>query len=124
QAWVVGGISAAMIAILALTGSQPAKTAANVAAAGPLVTEPSQGRIHDYQTRIDEQTRKLADEQARLAQAKQTLAVAASASPGIVHDAPRRDDMPPSTEDTDRQSLQREQMERNYRSLFASNVAA
>jgi type IV secretory pathway VirB10-like protein len=124
QAWIVGGISATMIAILALTGGQPTKPSTTVAAAGPLVTEPSQGRIHDYQARIEEQTRELVDEQARLAQAKQTLAVASSGTVPMTGGTPRADEVAQTAADTDRQSLQREQMERNYRSLFASNVAA
>src|SRR5712691_2194035 len=80
QAWVVGGIAATMIVILALTGNSPAKPATTGAPlpAIAVVTDPSQARIHDYQIRIDEQTRKLAEEQARLAHATQALTVTTS----------------------------------------------
>src|SRR6185295_12388655 len=74
QAWIVGGIAATMIVILALTGNSPAKPpAGSPSPAIAVVTDPNQARIHDYQARIDEQTKKLAEEQARLAHATQAL---------------------------------------------------
>src|SRR2546426_1561409 len=125
QAWVVGGIAATMIVILALTGNSPAKPAPTggqaLAIAG--VTDPSQARIHDYQSRIDEQTRKLAEEQARLAHATQALSVTASSGGRERVVEPPYQSAPASASESEPQRRGREEADRNARSLFASNVA-
>jgi type IV secretion system protein TrbI len=125
QTWVVGGIAVTMIVILALTGNPPAKpaSASGEAPAIAVVTDPSQARIHDYQTRIDEQTRKLAEEQARLAHATHALTTAASngARDRIVE--PVYQPAPATAADSEPQRRAREEADRNARSLFASNIA-
>jgi type IV secretion system protein VirB10 len=124
QAWVVGGIAATMIVILALTGNSPAKPAAGgTPPAIAVVTDPNQARIHDYQSRIDEQTKKLAEEQARLAHATQALAVAMPTAGRERVAEPASQPAPATAAESEPQRRAREEADRNARSLFASNVA-
>src|SRR5882762_6301756 len=111
QAWIVGGI-------LALTGNSPAKSPA--AGSPPpisVVTDPNQARIHDYQSRIDEQTKKLAEEQARLAHATQALSGPAFNGPRDRVVEPAYQSAPAAAPDSDPQRRAREEAERNARSL-------
>jgi type IV secretory pathway VirB10-like protein len=118
QTWVVTAVALVMVAIIAFTGNTPSKApAVSAAGVGVTVTDPSQPRIEEYRARIDEQRRKLADEQARLAQTKQALAGSAGVS------GRERQESPASDGQADRDALQRERAERDYRSLFASNIA-
>jgi type IV secretion system protein VirB10 len=125
HAWVVGGIAATMIVILALTGNSPAKPAPTSGQVPMIaaVTDPSQARIHDYQTRIDEQTRKLAEEQARLAHATQALTDTAPTGVREHVVEPAYSPASASPSESDAQRRAREEADRNARSLFASNVA-
>ena len=125
QAWIVGGIAATMIVILALTGNSPAKPAAGSAPppAIAVVTDPNQARIHDYQSRIDEETKKLAAEQARLAHATQALTVT---PPNALREhvaEPASQAATATAAESEAQRRAREDADRNARSLFASNVA-
>src|SRR5882672_3671805 len=124
QAWIVGGIAATMIVILALTGNSPAKSPA--AGSPPpisVVTDPNQARIHDYQSRIDEQTKKLAEEQARLAHATQALTVTPSNAGRERMVEPAYQPAQVTAGESESQRRAREDADRNARSLFASNVA-
>src|SRR5882762_5182450 len=117
QAWIVGGI-------LALTGNSPAKSPA--AGSPPpisVVTDPNQARIHDYQSRIDEQTKKLAEEQARLAHATQALTVTPSNAGRERMVEPAYQPAQVTAGESESQRRAREDADRNARSLFASNVA-
>ena len=71
QAWVIAGLAAVMVAAIALSGNgskskQPAQPPRQSA-----VIDPNASRIAEYRNQLDEETRKLAAEQAALNQAKQ-----------------------------------------------------
>src|SRR5436853_946068 len=78
QAWILTGIAVVMIAVIALSGKNaPPRTTPPVTNA---VVDPSVARIQEYQKRIEEQTRKLALEQAQVARSEQALGLASKAS--------------------------------------------
>src|SRR5579864_4190772 len=74
QTWVIAGLATIMVAAIALSGNgakskqptQPPRQAA--------VIDPNTSRIAEYRNRLEEETRKLAAEQAALSQAKQAAA--------------------------------------------------
>lgn len=74
QTWVIAGLATVMVAVIALSGNGP-KTKTDELAVRPTgVIDPNAARIADYRNRLDEETRKLAAEQATLNQAKQAAA--------------------------------------------------
>jgi hypothetical protein len=91
-------------------------------AAATSVIDPNASRIAEYRSRLDEETRKLAAEQATLNQAKQA---AATADPRIAAAMPTA--APPSPPPDDRlaakRQLEAERERKEYSSLFASNLA-
>jgi len=61
-----------MVGAIAFSGAgTPPRNAVTSAPKTPTAVDPNWARIQDYRNRIDEQARKLADEQAKLEQAKQ-----------------------------------------------------
>ena len=79
QHWVVLGLAAVMVAILALAGPPaPRRSAPPPSSAVPV--DPNQQRIEEFQRRIQEQAQRLAAEQAQLLATKDTLS-AVPASP-------------------------------------------
>ena len=129
QAWVIAGLAAVMVAAIALSGNgskskqsaQPPRQAA--------VIDPNVSRIAEYRNQLDEETRKLAAEQAALNQAKQAAAgsdprVAAAIEPGGPPN-PYTVRQPPSPDERQsaKKQLEAEQDRKDYDSLFASNVA-
>jgi type IV secretion system protein TrbI len=129
QTWVIAGLSAVMVAAIALSGNG---TKGKAPAAPPRqvsVIDPNAARIAEYRNRLEDETRKLATEQAALNQAKQAAAgsdlrVAAAMQPGGTPNGYAVQQLPPPD---DRQSAKRqleaERDRREYNSLFASNVA-
>jgi len=134
QTWVIAGVSAVMVAAIALSGNGSKSKTATTLPQTAGVIDPNASRIAEYRNRLEEETRKLASEQATLNQAKQAAAVAdprvASAiQPAIQPGAAATAYAPPPrlSPPDDRQSAQRqleaERERKEYNSLFASNVA-
>lgn len=126
QAKVLGGIAVLMILAMAFSGAPSPKRDRTVeapAAARPM--ELNQARIQEYRARIEEQTRKLAMEQAQLAQAKEALGAGLSQPMGTagaqgranVYSAPSE---PAAALAQDRRSEEKNLLEK---SLFSSNIA-
>ena len=131
QAWILTGIAVAMIAVIALSGKNPAPRASPPQSNA--VVDPNAARIQEYQKRIEEQTRKLQLEQAQLARSEEALG-AGSKTPGArgsganprVLEEPRRapaTNYPGLESNLVRDALQTDKDKREYQSLFASNVA-
>src|SRR5438132_14202854 len=74
QAWMLTGIAAVMIAVIAFSGKKAPPRASQLATSA--VVDPNAARIQEYQKRIEEQTRKLQAEQAQLMQSRQALEIA------------------------------------------------
>jgi type IV secretion system protein TrbI len=128
QTWVVAGLSAVMVAAIALSGNGSKGKAPEATPRQAAIIDPNASRIAEYRNRLDEETRKLATEQAALNQAKQAAAatdprVAAAMQAGApgVYAAQQ----PPQTDDRQsaKKQLEAERERREYNSLFASNVA-
>jgi type IV secretory pathway VirB10-like protein len=134
QRWLLLATAIVMTGIMALSGGMPrprsASTTASVTAAA---IDPNQQRIEEYQRRIQEQSLRLAAEQAQLHRVKDALGVAPAPAGS---EPPARDGSDragtersgpagtvPSGRSTRTDTLQQERAQRDYRSLFADNVA-
>ena len=128
QTWVIAGLAAVMVAAIALSGNG-SKSKAPAPLPRQAVIDPNASRIAEYRNRLEEETRKLAAEQATLNQAKQAAAgsdprVAAGMQPGgspNTYAVPQ----PPPVDDrlSAKKQLEAERERKEYNSLFASNVA-
>jgi type IV secretion system protein TrbI len=122
QTIMIIAISAVMIAAIAFsgTGTKPTAKTAPLPAAG--VTDPNQARIAEYRSRLDEEARKLAAEQAQVLEARRQFSDA-TANPAQANGAlpPGRTD--PSSSATEENNIDNDRRRRAYLSLFASNVA-
>src|SRR5256885_685041 len=118
QSWVVLGIAVLMTGIIALSGwSQPSPKKPTVPL-GPSPLEPSDTRIQDYRTRVDEEARRLAAARAELDAAQRELAaVPARTSSGPLIPASPSPSQAPVT------AVAQERAQREYKALFADNVA-
>jgi type IV secretion system protein VirB10 len=92
------------------------------------VIDPNASRIAEYRNRLDEETRKLAAEQAALNQAKQAAAgsdprVAAAVQPGGAPNPYAVQPPPPDERQSAKKQLEAERERKDYHSLFASNLA-
>jgi type IV secretion system protein TrbI len=129
QAWVLSGLALLMVAVIALSGRTPSKERGSPelpATSG--VMDPNAARIQEYQTRIEEQARKLQLEQAQLARTQQALTPGgATGTPSQIQSGPYMRPGEPryaSPEpDPVASSIQADKEKRAYQSLFASNVA-
>jgi type IV secretion system protein VirB10 len=125
QTWIIAAISVVMVAAIALSGNGASRTASPkaVTPSATAIPDPNAQRIAEYRLRIEEQARRLAAEQAALAQSKQTFAndVAAANAP-VVQAQPAT---PPPVDEKlqQRRQIEAEREKREYLSLFASNVA-
>ena len=117
QTWVLAGIAFLMLVIIMFTGHNPPKE--HPAATAPVVRDPNQQAIQEYRARLEEQTQKLAAEEAGLARTKASLG-AASAPPMA---GPSGAAMAPVTAPPPVSALALEREKREYQSLFASNIA-
>jgi len=129
QTWVIAGLATVMVAAIALSGNGSKSKAPAPPLRQAAVIDANASRIADYRNRLEEETRKLAAEQAALNQAKQAAAgsdprVAAAAQPtGAANTyAPQH---PPPVDDrlSAKKQLEAERERKEYNSLFASNVA-
>ena len=129
QTWVIAGLATVMVAAIALSGNgSKSKAPAPLPRQGAVI-DPNASRIADYRNRLEEETRKLAAEQATLNQAKQAAAgsdprVAAAIQPtGAANTYPPQ--QPPPLDDrlSAKKQLEAERERREYSSLFTSNIA-
>ncbi len=121
QQWVLIGVAVVMVAILALSGppAKPRATAAPSSAA--TAVDPNQQRIEAYQRQIDEQTQRLAAEQASLQATKAAIGAAPAttdARVGVGTVPPRAETAPAARAAAPVEADSREQQAR-----FADNVA-
>jgi type IV secretion system protein TrbI len=122
QTMMIVAISAVMVAAIALSGTGTKTTAKSARLPTPGVTDPNQARIAEYRSRLDEEARKLAAEQAQVLEARRQFANA-TATP-----APETGTLPlgrtdPSSSATEENNIDNDRRRRAYLSLFASNVA-
>jgi type IV secretion system protein VirB10 len=126
QAWVLTGLAAVMVAVIALSGNNPSKARTPSPQVGSPV-DPNSLRIQEYKARIEEQARKLQIEQARLTHTREDLTINTNGSvdtgivtrPQTAHwSTPNYDNFPHPEN-----SIHLERTKRDYESLFASNVA-
>jgi type IV secretion system protein TrbI len=122
QAMTIVAISAVMVAAIALSGTGTKTTAKSPPLPTPGVTDPNQARIAEYRSRLDEEARKLAAEQAQVLEARRQFANA-TATP-----APETGTLPlgrteTSSSATEENNIGNDRRRRAYLSLFASNVA-
>jgi type IV secretory pathway VirB10-like protein len=134
QRWLLLATAIVMAGIMALSGGTPRpRSAPTTASATAVPIDPNQQRIEEYQRRIQEQSLRLAAEQAQLHRVKDALGVA---PPPIGSEPPARDGSDragtersgpagsgPSGRTPRTDTLQQERAQRDYRSLFADNVA-
>src|SRR5438128_10376214 len=130
QARILGGIALLMIVIITLSGrdtqrSRPASSPAPVV----MPVDPSQARIQEYRIRIEEQARKLAAEEAQLAQTKQAMGLPVGGrvpgparSPCASEAYIGASRSPYSREASERTWIETEKEKRAYQAPFASNI--
>lgn len=116
QTWVVVGIAVLMTGILALSGST--RPVGRTPAANPTLSaiQPNDTRIREYQRQVDAEAQRVAAARAELDAAKRELQTPTQ-STGMEPDTVRATGAP------DDNGITREKAERDYRALFADNVA-
>jgi type IV secretory pathway VirB10-like protein len=130
QAWVLGIVAFVMVVVIALSGKSAPKS---VPPPPPTAVDPNEGRIREYQKRIEEQARKLQLEQARLNHTRQALGVSPGSldagdaatpyPPSLGYVRPGELKYPAAEASAEDASIKTEMKKRAYLSLFASNVA-
>ncbi len=117
QPLLLGGVAGVMVLVFLFSGRSNPKSRPAMTPTSQTPTQPNEDRVNDYKRRIDQEARKLAAEQAQLAQAKRSLDGAVSQqtfSPGSGG---------PGMNSPDKSWIQQEKEKREYLSRFASNVA-
>jgi type IV secretion system protein TrbI len=125
QAWVLLGISALIVIVVALSGNKgPTEQDSKAAPKGPAAIDPNEARIQEYRKRIEEEARKLAAEQARLRQAQAAMgAEPAESIPASRQLSPHTSDETDRNSREDKNAIERDKDRRAYESVFASNIA-
>lgn len=128
QGLVLGGIALLMVLVILFSGhNAPKPRTTPDPPTASAVMEPNQARILDYRTRIDEQMRRLAAEEAELAHTKQAFATnePAPSSAGRMPINSQSYGLPASTDrsESEKNWIDRDRQKREYQSLYASNVA-
>lgn len=134
QTYVIIGIAVVMVGAIAFSGAgTPQKSADPNAAKPQTAIDPNWARIQEYRNRIDEQARKLADEQAKLEQAKQAFGMPPATGsattpqlppqPAYPYAAYQPPPEPRSLAKPEKSAIELDKEKREYQSLFASNVA-
>ena len=119
QTWLLLGLASVMILIIAFTGQSAPPSRTSAVPPPPLAIDPNQSRIQEYRDRIDEQTRRLAAEQAELEAAKRALSQSRALPPSQASDAPNESGVADPASDP----FEQDRRQREYRSLFADNLA-
>jgi type IV secretion system protein VirB10 len=134
QSLMICGLALVVIVVLALTGRNAPKGQAP-AGTPPSIVDPNDERIRDYRRRIEEDAKRLALEQARLAQTRQSLGPACAAgvpSPSAPESDPSRSlnlsplpasYAPAAHPDRDHHWIERDREKEARESLRASNIA-
>jgi|SRR5579872_3264804 len=126
QAWVLSGLAAVMVLVIAFSGhNQPKEKAATAIAPAP-ATSPNAAQIQEYETRLKEEAQRLqmAKEQLNRTQAALGLAPGASARSQAASYAPSGESRLAAAQPrTETSSVQIDRDRREERSLFASNIA-
>ena len=129
QTWVIAGLATVMVAAIAISGKGSKNKAPVDSPRQAGAIDPNASRIAEYRNRLDEETRKLAAEQAALNQAKQA---AAGSDPRLraaldAHALPNTYGVQQASAPDDRlatkRQLEAERERKEYNALFASNVA-
>jgi len=118
---VIAAISAVMVAAIAFSGPGSKTTAKRAPLPTPGATDPNQTRIAEYRSRLDEEARRLAAEQAQVLEARRQFANATG------NPSPKTETLPAtgtnSSSVTEENNIDNDRRRRAYLSLFASNVA-
>ena len=128
QSLLLGGVALVMMLVILFSGHGAPK-AKPMPTPEPAIStiEPNQGRIQEYRARIDEQARKLALEEAQLAETKQAFGLGRNvqpASPAATTQPPVYRGYPPTERiEPQRSWVEMDREKRQYQSLFASNIA-
>jgi type IV secretion system protein VirB10 len=126
QTWVIAGLSVVMVTAIAFSGGAKAK-APTAQKRQSAVIDPNAARIDEYRNRLEDETRKLAAEQAVLDQTKQAASsdprLSVTMQPGASRATYPAPQPPPDDRQQTRKQLEAERERRDYNSLFASNVA-
>jgi type IV secretory pathway VirB10-like protein len=119
------GIALLMVIVIFFAARNTPPERKPAVAPGGAIVDPNAERIKDYQTRIDEQVKKLLEEQARWTQAREggPLSNPGPVAGEIVPDRPRDPSYATYAPDRSIDALQNDRRKREYESLFASNVA-
>jgi len=128
QTWVIAGLATVMVAAIALTGNGSKAKVQSPAPGQAAIIDPSATRITEYRNRLEEETRKLAAEQATLNQAKQAATsaaprVAATMQPQGEPNTYAAQAPPAGDRRSAKKQFEAERARKDYDSLFASNVA-
>ena len=118
QAWVLSGLAALMVAVIALSGRNAPKEKPN-AVAQASATDPNAAQILEYENRLKEETQRLQTAKEQLARTQQALGV----PPGVDYSRTVGTRLSPVEPRVDESILQAKEDQREERSLFASNVA-
>jgi type IV secretory pathway VirB10-like protein len=120
--WVMLGLAVVMMTIIALSGpSRPAEKRPTSATTSAL--EPNQARIQEYRARIDEEARRLAAAQAEWEVAKRSVGTQTPPAPLTPAAGESQVAAGPHAAGSEETSMAREHAQREYRALFADNVA-
>jgi type IV secretion system protein TrbI len=129
QALVLGGIALVMVLVIVFSGhNAPKQRVAPSPTTASVVTEPNQARIQDYRARIEEQMRRLAAEEAELAQTKQAPGARPTEAPlpsasRMAYGQPYGAAAASNGSEPEKNWIERDQRKREYQSLYASNIA-
>jgi type IV secretion system protein VirB10 len=126
----LGGLAAAMVIIIFFSGRSNPKSHTTISTVSPTMQTPNADKLNDYRKRIEEESNKLAQEQAELARSKgalkrttdQLTGGQGQPGPGAISYAPRSAN--PQSAEAPSQSnwIAQERAKREYTSRFASNM--
>jgi type IV secretory pathway VirB10-like protein len=125
QARVLGAIALVMVLVILFSGrNTPKETGARSTPPAAATIDPNQARIQEYRTRLEEQARQLAAEEAQLHQTKEVLGVR---EPGPIARAGRSGagNAPPYAyrSEPEKNWIEVDREKREYQGLYASNLA-
>jgi type IV secretory pathway VirB10-like protein len=123
QSRLLAGIAVVMVAIILFSGRQPVRDHPTPQPYVAATSDPNLARIAQYRRDIDEQARKLAEEEARLAQTKETLQGQGPGGDRSRCETMLRASEPPARiVEPAQNGVESEREKREYQSLFASNL--
>jgi len=119
---MIVAISAVMVAAIAFSGTSTKTTSKSAPIPRLGVADPNQARIAEYRSRLDEEARKLAAEQAQVLEARREFANA-TGNPAPANGTLLAGRTDSSSSVTEVNNIDNDRRRRAYLSLFASNVA-